>query len=811
MSFVSQLPSTIGRSLATWPGRLVAGGLVVALVGTAVVAPRLTEGTPRTELRTAAVARASVTQTVAVSGSVNASAQVRAAFKPTGRISEILVKVGDPVTAGQPLAKLDPSDLQVAVKQAAASVLSAEARYDQTVAGATAEDIALARNAVDSGQLTYDQTKRTTQSEIATAQQTLDNAKRALDDAIKTTDRDLVAAHLAVDNAKRSLDDMQKQTQNDSTAAQLTVDNAKKALDQAKVNAQTDTATAQQAFTKVKTSYTNAKSSFRSLVAAIKTDTASFSDGINAARGQIVTAQNDLPSSGADATNARNSLYQADSALANAQTYWVALSAALTNFSSAADSVVAALAGFDAAVSTSTDTAAVVTQYQTATTAYSTAATRLTNGFDAPSGQISTAQTAVLAAQSSANSSTSRGDARFDLARADITTILATLSSDQQLASSIKGEIAQVATNVTSMTDAVTGSYVSAQQAVASAQTKGDASVQSAQNAYTSALQSQIAGQQKDGTSLATVQSAYTSAQQSLTATQQKNTTTLTTAQNAVTSAQQALTTAQDKGTFSVASQEIALKNAQVNLQKSTASPKAADIASALSSLQLAQISLDKARTDLDSATLRSPATGVIASVANQVGEAPANPFAVVAVTATVALHGTVGEADVAKLRLGQVATITVDAVGAASRMTGRVTALDPVATIQQGVPVYGVDVQIDIPDRAIRPGMSGTAAVIVASKQAVLAVPNLAVRSQGGRRFVQVLRDGTPQDAEVEFGISNESVTEVVSGLEEGEQVLLPAPRASATQRPGGGGQGGPFPGGGGQGGGIRAPGVGR
>ncbi|HEY8216936.1 MAG TPA: HlyD family efflux transporter periplasmic adaptor subunit, partial [Acidimicrobiia bacterium] len=233
------------------------------------------------------------------------------------------------------------------------------------------------------------------------------------------------------------------------------------------------------------------------------------------------------------------------------------------------------------------------------------------------------------------------------------------------------------------------------------------------------------------------------------------------------------------------------LSNAQVNYTKSTATPKPSDVASALSSLQTAQISVDKAKADLDAATLRAPLAGVIASVTNQVGEAPANPFAVIAVTGVLALHGTIGESEVAKLKVGQVATIAVDAVGSATRLTGKVTGLDPIATVQQGVPVYGVDVTIDRPDPAVRAGMTGTATVIIASKQGVLTVPNTAIRTVGGQRTVQVMRDGVAEDATgVVFGISNDTVTEVVSGLQEGQLVALPAPRTTTTTTQGQGGQ---------------------
>jgi len=120
--------------------------------------------------------------------------------------------------------------------------------------------------------------------------------------------------------------------------------------------------------------------------------------------------------------------------------------------------------------------------------------------------------------------------------------------------------------------------------------------------------------------------------------------------------------------------------------------------------------------------------------------------------------------------------------------MTGKVSALDPLATIAQGVPVYGVDVLIDIPNPQIRPGMSGTAAIIIASRQNVLTVPNLAVRTTNGRRYVQLLKDGQPVDTDVTFGISNETITEVVTGLQEGDTVVLPQPRAASSGAAGGG-----------------------
>lgn len=234
-----------------------------------------------------------------------------------------------------------------------------------------------------------------------------------------------------------------------------------------------------------------------------------------------------------------------------------------------------------------------------------------------------------------------------------------------------------------------------------------------------------------------------------------------------------------------------------VQSAQSSVNSQPASVQSALNNLLNAQTNLATTQTNLDKATIKATISGVIVSISAQPGEnvssGGSTGFIVLANTDTIALHGTIGEADIVKLKLGQVATVTVDALGT-TKMTGKVTALDPVATIAQGVPVYGVDVTIDLPSSTVRPGMSGTAQVIIASSPNTLVVPNLAVKAQTGRRYLTLMKDGQPVDTDIRFGISNDTVTEVLSGAQEGDVVVLPQPRAAASGAKGfqfgGGGQ---------------------
>src|SRR5579859_2071773 len=93
-----------GSLLAGTRARLIAGTAIVLLVSGGIIATRATSTPAAPPLRTAAVARGAVTQTVQVSGSVNPATQTRLAFKVAGRLAQTMVTVGQTVAAGQTLA-----------------------------------------------------------------------------------------------------------------------------------------------------------------------------------------------------------------------------------------------------------------------------------------------------------------------------------------------------------------------------------------------------------------------------------------------------------------------------------------------------------------------------------------------------------------------------------------------------------------------------------------------------------------------------------------------------------------------------------
>jgi len=623
-SVALSLPRTL---MATWPGRFVALVVVGALVGGATLIARGNSPAPAATLRTTTVTRGSVTQTVSVSGSVNAFGQARLAFKTGGKLDKVYVVTGQTVSAGQPLAKLDTTDLETA---------------------------------------------------LATAQQNLANAQASYQKQV-----------LQASDTQKSLDDTQRQ------------------------NA-TDIANAQQSLNKIKTNYASAKFNYTSLTNLARGDISALQTGIGSLQASVgaLLVQLGNVQQTADVKSATNSVNQAQLALNNASAYSAnLLVGALSSFNTAQNSIIQSAQTFDNAIAAGSDTTLIASTFQTQQLDYSTSSSRLLSAIDTVTAPLNNAQSSVGAAQSTLNSTSSIGDMSLEGLRSSLQNLLVMIGQQSQGAATAKSRLAQASTSMTTMSDTIQGSYASAVQAVSSANDRAATSLRNAQSA--------------------------------------------------------------------VANIPFNLQSAQVSVDN-------------------ANNAVTTAKSNLDAAVLTAPAPGIVASIANQIGEFVTggntnSAFIVLTNTTSMVLHGTVGEADVAKLKLGQVANLTVDAL-TGQKMTGKITSLDPVATISQGVPVYGIDIAIDVPATTLKAGMSGTANVILASKQNVLTVPNTTIRTVNGQRGVQILKGGEAVDTAVTFGLANDTVTEVVSGLAEGDTVVVPQARAGTSAQPNrNGGPGGP------------------
>ena len=159
-------------------------------------------------------------------------------------------------------------------------------------------------------------------------------------------------------------------------------------------------------------------------------------------------------------------------------------------------------------------------------------------------------------------------------------------------------------------------------------------------------------------------------------------------------------------------------------------------------------------------------------------------------------------ETDVPSVAVGQKAVITFNALPNLT-LSGKVQSVDTQGTNSQGVVTYGATIVPDASDPSVKGGMSVTVNIITQIAADALVVPNAAVKTQtGGGSYVQVLQNGKPTDVTVQVGISNDTYTQITSGLTVGQEVVTqtinPSASTSTTIRRGGGGIGVPGFGGG-------------
>ncbi|WP_204060062.1 efflux RND transporter periplasmic adaptor subunit [Microbispora corallina] len=151
-------------------------------------------------------------------------------------------------------------------------------------------------------------------------------------------------------------------------------------------------------------------------------------------------------------------------------------------------------------------------------------------------------------------------------------------------------------------------------------------------------------------------------------------------------------------------------------------------------------------------------------------------------------------EADVTRLKVGQAATVTFDALTGVTA-DGKVTVIDPQPQTNNNVVQYAVTISLTGVPSTVRLGQTASVQVTVDRADDVLTVPTSTVTTAGGQSTVTVLENGRQVVRRVQVGVKGDTTTEITSGLDEGDQVVRPLPTTT-------GGTGGfPFPGGGGGG----------
>jgi HlyD family secretion protein len=210
-------------------------------------------------------------------------------------------------------------------------------------------------------------------------------------------------------------------------------------------------------------------------------------------------------------------------------------------------------------------------------------------------------------------------------------------------------------------------------------------------------------------------------------------------------SAQDALDTLRNQAKDALPSAQAQVASAQSALDALLKGPSDTDLRAAEISVQQAQLSLEAAQATLAQAQLRAPMAGTILTVDVSVGQqvGAGTSAATMADLSQLELTINVAEVDVGKIRLGQKAEVTVDALPDKT-FTGTVSRIAPSSAATSGVVNYPVTVQLDAKGLdGVLPGMTSMANLLSDTAPDTWLVPTSALVDQGGNSVVMIVRSG--------------------------------------------------------------------
>lgn len=239
-----------------------------------------------------------------------------------------------------------------------------------------------------------------------------------------------------------------------------------------------------------------------------------------------------------------------------------------------------------------------------------------------------------------------------------------------------------------------------------------------------------------------------------------------------------------------ISSEELDVVAAEGNLQTAKdelalliAEPRPEDVDLYAAQVKQAQAQVALLQNSLQEATLTSPIKGQITQIHKEIGEQaqpllqdlvitllPATPFEI---------EVDIYEEDVVKIKIGNQVDISLVAFPEQT-FEGQIISIDPAEKLLEGVVYYEVNIgpvpnsERWIPETA-KPGMTADLTIKTVEKDNVLIVLEDAIEKKNGKTIVQVFKDDATEEREIEIGLwGNNDLVEVISGLREGEKVII-------------------------------------
>ncbi len=195
--------------------------------------------------------------------------------------------------------------------------------------------------------------------------------------------------------------------------------------------------------------------------------------------------------------------------------------------------------------------------------------------------------------------------------------------------------------------------------------------------------------------------------------------------------------------------------------------------------IEQAAAGVASAEAELAKSIIKSPIDGVITNMDAKLGEiitASKNIISIISY-GDYEIESFVPEADIAKVKIGNLASTTLDAYGVVDFET-QVIKIDPAATVIDGVPTYKVTLKFINQDDRIKSGMTANLDILTKQKNNILVLPSRVIINKDDGKYVSIIDVNDKSDLlekKIITGLrGSDGTVEIVSGLNEGDSVVI-------------------------------------
>ncbi len=204
----------------------------------------------------------------------------------------------------------------------------------------------------------------------------------------------------------------------------------------------------------------------------------------------------------------------------------------------------------------------------------------------------------------------------------------------------------------------------------------------------------------------------------------------------------------------------------------------AEDVAAQAAQVKSAEADLQNAQAELRKTLVVAPFTGVVTKMDLKIGEIASPSVSEISIMSVGAfeVESYIPEVNIARVKTGDIADITLDAYGSDVIFPASIIAIDPAETQKDGVSTYKTRLRFTDNDPRIKSGMTANISITTDKKADVITIPQSIITEKAGKRFVQIQSGDLTNDVEITTGqTSGLGQVEVLSGLNEGDMVVLP------------------------------------